>query len=181
MLIKKDKMELNRNLTDYNMFLGSQKLNTCTVLPSPISSARIPFKWLLYRETSHLRPFIWYLRTKHAIRKNISPYIQNNREWKSKVLLWQTRFRKIDKKACKVRRIKSQLRQRKCIIKKKNPTAQLNAIQKLGFIARHKHMSQLNNMHYKKGKCLTYSLNFPPCKLDGCSAMLSFILQEGKS
>lgn len=26
----------------------------------------------------------------------------------------------------------------------------------------------------------TYSLNFPPCRIDGCSAMLSFTLQEGK-
>ena len=34
---------------------------TCTVLPRPISSASIPFKLLLYNETSQRKPFIWYL------------------------------------------------------------------------------------------------------------------------
>ena len=32
------------------------------VLPSPISSARIPLSWLLYSDTIHCRPASWYER-----------------------------------------------------------------------------------------------------------------------
>jgi hypothetical protein len=39
-------------------------------------------------------------------------------------------------------------------------------------------MCCINYMKYEK--TVTYSLNFPPCKINGCSAMLSFTLQEQK-
>lgn len=39
---------------------------TWTVLPRPISSARIPFKLLLYKDTSHRNPFNWYLQFRYA-------------------------------------------------------------------------------------------------------------------
>ena len=43
-------IKLNQN------YAKVHKSVTCTVFPRPISSARMPFKLLLYSDTIHLRP-----------------------------------------------------------------------------------------------------------------------------
>lgn len=41
-------------------FKWARKAMTCTVLPRPISSARMPETPCLFRTASQLRPTIWY-------------------------------------------------------------------------------------------------------------------------
>jgi hypothetical protein len=49
---------------------------TCTVLPRPISSAKIPFKLLLYNETSQRKPFSWYLKHSKKVTNQQMSYDQ---------------------------------------------------------------------------------------------------------
>lgn len=109
LIMEKGQKEQNRNPVKYIYKAYSlTKLITWTVLPRPISSARIPFKWLLYSETNHLRPFIWYLKTKFEITRNVS---QQTKQTKKNVspnskLMKLNYLWKLTNK-CKMRRIES--------------------------------------------------------------------------